>query len=198
MTARTPEQIAAIWTRLSGLACEIRDDETRAQYLAAWRARFDREVSAAAEVVAELPALHAQIPAEDGNYAWPEDISESERRLIMGVNRLIELRAQRAEIGQTIRDIMAVMKAAGFSTKAITATIRDIEADSEGREDHEATWALYRRVLGVKGPMSEAMLPSPIDARAARISTATQRRLSKAMVLIEARDVLMIGEGSDG
>lgn len=186
---RTPEARAALWKRLAALASAIRDDETRAQYLASWRARFDREVSAVGELSGGVEPLHAQIAALDGDYAWPEDQGESERRLIMGIRRLIELRAERAEISQTIRDGMAVMKAAGFDPKAINATIRDIEADSECREDHEALWALYRRVMGVKGPMTEAILPSPIDARQARITNAVQRRLSKAMVLIDARDV---------
>lgn len=38
---RTPEARAALWKRLAQLAGAIRDDETRAQYLAEWRARFD-------------------------------------------------------------------------------------------------------------------------------------------------------------
>ncbi|TXC73951.1 hypothetical protein FSZ31_04315 [Sphingorhabdus soli] len=39
--ARSPEAIAGIWSRLDGLARSIGDGETRAQYLAAWRTRFD-------------------------------------------------------------------------------------------------------------------------------------------------------------
>jgi DNA primase len=37
----TPEARAALWKRLAGIAGSIRDEETRAQYLADWRARFD-------------------------------------------------------------------------------------------------------------------------------------------------------------
>ncbi len=40
---RTPEARAALWKRLAKLAGQIRDDETRAQYLSAWRARFDAQ-----------------------------------------------------------------------------------------------------------------------------------------------------------
>lgn len=188
MTAMTPEARAALWQRLEDLARGIEHDETRAQYLAVWRARFDREVSAAADVAAPLPPLHAVIEAEEGGYAWPEEVSESERRLIMIVRGVMELRAQRAEISQMIRDRIAVAKAIGFDGKAINAVIRDLEADSAVREGHEALWALYRRVFGVKGPMNEAVLPSAIDARAAKVTNAVQRRLSKAMVLIEARE----------
>jgi hypothetical protein len=39
---QTPEQRAAVWGRLSELARSIVDDETRAQYLGVWRARFER------------------------------------------------------------------------------------------------------------------------------------------------------------
>jgi DNA primase len=38
---RTPEHRAALWKRLAALAGSIADDETRAQYLASWRARYD-------------------------------------------------------------------------------------------------------------------------------------------------------------
>jgi len=41
MTATTPESRAATWKRLGQLAGSIRDAETRAQYLAEWRGRFD-------------------------------------------------------------------------------------------------------------------------------------------------------------
>ena len=183
-----PEDRAGLWHRLSELAGTIRDDETRAQYLAMWRARYDREVSAAAQIEQTLPALHAQIPADDGEYSWPEEVDESERRLILIVQRAVELRRQRSEITQILSDLMALAKGAGFSTKAIGALCRDIEADAGVREDHEAIWALYRRVFGVKGPMTEAMLPSPADPRAVKITNAAQRRLSRAMVMIEARD----------
>lgn len=41
MTRATPEARAALWKRLAQLAGSIVDDETRAQYLAEWRRRFD-------------------------------------------------------------------------------------------------------------------------------------------------------------
>lgn len=40
-TPRTPEAKAALWKRLASLASAIEDAETRAQYLAEWRARYD-------------------------------------------------------------------------------------------------------------------------------------------------------------
>lgn len=41
MTASTPESRAALWKRFAQLAGSIRDQETRAQYLAEWRSRYD-------------------------------------------------------------------------------------------------------------------------------------------------------------
>lgn len=38
----SPEGRAALWKRLAGLAGAIRDEDTRAQYLAEWRSRFDK------------------------------------------------------------------------------------------------------------------------------------------------------------
>jgi DNA primase len=38
---RTPEAKAALWKRLARLATSVGDEETRAQYLADWRSRFD-------------------------------------------------------------------------------------------------------------------------------------------------------------
>lgn len=40
---RTPEQIAAVWAQLDARAAQIDDAETRAQYLAKWRGRYEAE-----------------------------------------------------------------------------------------------------------------------------------------------------------
>jgi DNA primase len=193
-----PESVAGVWQRLDALGRTIRDEETRGQYLAAWRARYEREVSLSAASAPPLPALHVQIEAAEGGYSWPDEQDESERRLIAIVQRGLELRRQRAEIGESLKDLLAVAKAIGFSAKAINAAFRDIEAVSGEREDHEALWALYRRVLGVKGPMTEAMMPPPADARAPKVVSAMQRRLSKAMVMIEARQIDGAAGATDG
>ncbi|MEI9928056.1 MAG: toprim domain-containing protein [Sphingomonas sp.] len=164
-----PEGVADIWRRLEASARTIRDDETRAQYLAAWRARFEREVSLSAASMPTLPPLHAQIEAEGGGYAWPEAEDESERRLIMITRRLLDIRRQRAELTRAANDVLAMAKAIGFDRNALNAVVRDIEADAAGREDHEAAWALYRRVLGVK-PYTNADgdMVVPLAGQAAR------------------------------
>ncbi|MGI9360946.1 MAG: DNA primase [Parasphingorhabdus sp.] len=154
-----PEAVAAIWNRLEGLTESIEDDETRAQYQAVWLARFNREVSAVHSVVKDR-ALDVYTKAEDGDYVWPETEDESERKLIMIVARMLELREQRRELSQTIADVRSMAKAIGFDGKTLTACCVAIEMDPSSREDSEMLLALYRKVLGIKGPMDEALLPS--------------------------------------
>lgn len=161
-----PEAVAAIWDRLEGLAAIISNDETRAQYLAVWRARFDRDVSAV-QSIAKEQALDVYVKADDGDYEWPEKENEAERKLVMIVERKLELRAQRREISQTDRDLTAMAKAIGFDGKTLTACCVALEADPSSREESEMLLALYRKILGIKGPMDEALLPSlsrPVSA----------------------------------
>lgn len=176
-----PEGIAAVWHELAELAGAIRDDETRAQYLALWRARFDREVSAVPMVAPET-ALHAATPAEAGDYAFPESEGDSAKRLIAIVRAKLRKRAEIAAIRDEIKDIDGMAKAIGFDTKAINAVIRDIESDlahgPAAREDAEMVRVLYRRTLGIRGPMNEAMLPQLVDARPRQVTQATRRRMT--------------------
>ena len=180
---QSPEAIAAIWHRLDTLARSIRDDETRVQYLARWRARFEREFPV---TTAPVPPLHALTRADDGEYVFPESENDSEARLHQIVRLVLRLRQDRRGINDEIKDALAMAKAIGFDPKSLGSVIRDIEADSAGREDHEALWALYRRVLGVQGPMQEAIMPPIIDARPARALSAPAKRLSHALALVEA------------
>jgi DNA primase len=159
--AISPEAVSAIWHRLEEMAQSIQDAETKAQYLGAWRARFEREVSHVAVAVPHL-AIDVYARSDDGSYVFPESEEEGERRLISVVRRKLELRAQRREISQVDRDLMSLAKSIGLSPKALTAMCVALETDPETREEHEAILALYRRVLGIKGPMSEAMMPPPL------------------------------------
>lgn len=192
--ARAPEQVAAIWAELSELAGAVRDDETRAQYLGQWRARYDRECSAL-PVVATDERLHAAVlaeGAEPGGYAWPESESESAARLIALARRVVKLRAERREITAEIADTLKMAEAIGFNKKELTAVIRDIESDlangSAVREEAEMVRVLYRRTLGVRGPLDEAMLPQAAEPRA-RAANAQIKRRAAQYALIEARAV---------
>lgn len=161
--AISPEAVSAIWHRLEEMAQSIEDAETKAQYLGAWRARFEREVSHVAVAVPHL-AIDVYSKAEDGSYVFPESEDDGERRLIAVVRRKLDLRAQRREISQVDRDLTSMAKSIGLSPKALTAMCVALETDPETREEHEAILALYRRVLGIKGPMSEAMMPPALPA----------------------------------
>jgi DNA primase len=182
---RSPEVIAGIWARLRGLAETIADAETRARYLAVWRARYERAFPVVANGRPE--PLHALVKADEGDYWFPEPENDSEKRLIMIVSRRLAIRRQIAELRADERDVMAMAQAIGFDPKGINQVVRDIEADPAKREDGEAQWALYRRVLGVRGPISEAILPSPVDARLPRQITATTRRRAAAMAIVDGR-----------
>ena len=203
MPERSPETVAAVWAELDELARGIADDETRAQYLGLWRARFERELSLAAQLVATV-ALHAMTPADpdpdhgdvpmkDGvAYAFPESESDSAARLIALVRRLLAKRAERKAITEEIGDALKMAEAIGFVKKEITEVVRNIESDlAHGpavREEAEMARVLYRRTLGIRGPMSAAMLPSVVDARP-RPASATIKRRATMNALIDARSL---------
>ena len=75
------------------MAAKIAHEELRGEYLAAWRARFERLVSGV-ERAGRRDALTTTVPSEDGQYRWPEAEDDSEKRLIAVVRRLLQLRLQ--------------------------------------------------------------------------------------------------------
>ncbi len=155
----TPEEISQIWQHLEQNAGQIEDIETRAQYFALWRSRFDREISGAGGV-AQKREIRSFTFSDDGDFAWPDDANESERRLLMILQQKLEYRAQRRAISQEEKALMAMAKAIGFDGPTITRICSDIEADASAREGKEALYATYRRVAGIKGPVDEALLPA--------------------------------------
>jgi DNA primase len=187
----SPEGTAAIWADLEDMAGGIADDETRLQYLGTWRARFEREISAAPQIVAAEP-LHAVRRADDGDYAFPDSESDSAAKLIAMVKRVLRLREERAAITEDIKEVMTLAELMGFSKKAITATVLEIESDLKNgpavREELEMNRVLYRRTLGIKGPLNEAMLPQVVDVAARRIGAGAGAKRKAAMhALIDAR-----------
>jgi len=186
-----PEALASIWAALAELGGGIADDDTRLQYLGTWRARFERELSTAPQIALAEP-LHAVRMAEDGDYAFPESESDSAAKLIAMVKRVLRLREERRGITEDITEIMKLAELMGFSKKAITATVAEIESDLKHgpavREEHEMNRVLYRRTLGIRGPLNEAMLPQVVDVAARRISTGAGAKRKAAMhALIDAR-----------
>ena len=158
----TPEDISGVWYSLETLAGHVADPETRVQYSAQWRARFEREVSAATPSVPDL-ALLTYRRAADGDYLFPDTENEAERRLIYIITNLLKLRASERAAVHPIREakktVKAMAKTIGLDGAALDAACKMIEMDPGLREEQEMTLALYRRVLGIRGPMLEAMLP---------------------------------------
>ena len=185
---RGPEATAAIWTELSELAGTIADAETRAQYLGEWRARFDRELSAVPQLAVAEP-LHSVTRTAEGDYAFPDSESDSAGRLIAIVRAALHKRAERKAITEELGDLMKMAAAIGFVKSEITAVLRDIESDLEHgpgvREEAEMARVLYRRTLGIPGPMNEAMLPQIVEGRA-RAASATIKRRAAQNALIDA------------
>ena len=169
----SPEDRAAVWEALAALAERIGHDELRGEYLAAWRARYERLVSGK-ERGGRVEALATVVVAEDGDYAWPEAEDESEKRLIAVVRRLLELRADERAAVEPIREerkfVRELAKMSGLRLPQVDAVVKMIEVDlaegsSAGRHDAESVLVLYRRVLAIEGPLTEAMLPVVVDAR---------------------------------
>jgi DNA primase len=184
-----PERIAAVWQQLADAAGQIADSETRAQYLGVWRSRFEREISALPQPVAAEP-LHAVLRSDDGEFVFPETEGDSARRLITLVRAVLKRREERRAITEEIGELMKMAELAGFQKKAITAVVREIESDLEHgsakREEDEMQHVLYRRVLGVRGPMDEAMLPQLVDGRP-RGAALPIKRKAAMHALIDAR-----------
>lgn len=169
-----PEAVSAIWYRLEEMAGSIEDAETQRQYLGVWRARFEREVSAVPSVTRAV-AVDAYTLSDDGKYAWPESEDAAERRLVLGMQHLLDFRAQKRAIAERERELLSMFRAMGYSPQQMRACAADIEADPATREEKEMVRALYRRVLGIKGPMTEAMLPESLPdglPRAKRLASA--------------------------
>jgi DNA primase catalytic core len=72
----SPEGRAALWVRLAGLAETVRDAETRSQYGAEWRARFDRSFPPLP------PGLTEADMVPDGRVTDPFGLGEEERARI--------------------------------------------------------------------------------------------------------------------
>lgn len=189
--ARGPEAVAAVWHRLDEWARAIADDDIRTAFLAAWRARYEREFLAAELSGLPVPVSYAHPQAhltgvwdEEHRYFWPDPVDDGERHLIRILREKLAIRAERKALTERNRDIDALAKLLGLDPAMINKTVADIEADPDVREGKEARWALYRRVAGVKGPMNEAMMPSLTDGRGARPPSAAAKRMAAVNAMI--------------
>jgi len=174
-----PEERAAVWQELSALAGQIAHEELRGEYLATWRSRYERLISGVDRAGRDM-ALHTVAPGDPAtsditgdDYRWPEPEDESEKRLVWVVQRLLQLRADERAALEPIREerkfVRELAKLAGLQRPQVDAVVKMIEADmlegsSAGRHATESVLVLYRRVLGIEGPLTEALLPVVIDA----------------------------------
>lgn len=170
----SPEDRAGVWEVLSDLAATIAHDELRAEYLATWRSRYERLVSGVERAGrdAVLSTVHpTEAVSSDWSgdeYKFPESEDDSEKRLIWLVRKLVELRLEELRLLEPIREerkwVREMAKLAGLNRPQMDAAVKAILADlaegsSAGRHDGESVLVLYRRVLGIKGPLTEALLP---------------------------------------
>jgi len=98
----TPEAISSLWARLEALAGSIRDGETRTQYLAAWRARYD----------AAFPSADPDDPILP-NGMEPEDATKREQALLAFLAERWWLDVVPALAGMETGRLKAVAVAAG-------------------------------------------------------------------------------------
>ena len=191
-----PDAVAAVWHRLEALAGTITDPETRGQYVAAWRARFDSELSLAARVMPRVADVAALRPADDveladgtvatPDYAFPDGPDESRRKLKMLTDRLLTLRGARADINDDIKSVLAVAKAMGFIASEINHVVRELEMDASMRMEREAVRVSYRRALGVVGPLTDALLPAITGERLHKAVQVADKRLSRTLAYLDA------------
>ena len=186
-----PEGRAAIWQVLADAASTIAHEETRGQYLGTWRARFDRRFP--------LVELAEDDDSGDARALRPFDVATmehlapdaAEKRLWAIARRMKALNEEARGIGEDKRELMKLAELSGFDPKALRALVKMIEDDekhgsSVPREEFEARLALYREVMGVRGPMTAAMLPRAVDPRPQRKLSGGVKRVDTAMRLIAA------------
>ncbi len=196
----TPETRAAIWQGLEAFAMAVQDAETRAGYLAAFRARFEADWplygATGGTVYVQLrgdgtpPPLAATSmrPADEGDYAWPDDDATSAARLMAGILRIEAIEEAMAELREERKFAQDMLKLAGFDIKAMRRVIAARKADPDARQAIEASEALYRQIAGVDGPMTLAMLPPPLDARPkGKALPAGARKAAKVAALLDMR-----------
>jgi DNA primase len=174
----SPETRAGVWEALAALAGQIAHDELRGEYLATWRSRYERLISGV-DRPGRGSALHTVSPTEIATGEWsgreyqfPESEDDSEKRLIWLVRKLVDLRLEELRLLEPIREerkfVRELAKMAGLQRGPMDAAVKAILADlaegsSAGRHDSESVLVLYRRVLAIGGPLTEALMPVVID-----------------------------------
>lgn len=191
---RDPEKTAAAWAQLERQAARIGNETFRREVLAHWRGRFDAELSVVPKVRPTLPEVteadfeRVGEEAGGGDDGGPID-SESADKLRQIAHYILSKRADRRDVNDEIRAATAMAKALGFTPKVLNAVVRQMEEDPAVRETFEAELACYRTALGIRGPMTAAMLPAIGAEQITRAAKVADKRMARTLALIDARDV---------
>lgn len=142
MTAYSPEHIAAIWQELERQAARIQHEETRAQYLTAWRAKYD-------EFFPRWLSDTEIVTLPDWEHVG--EISPREKRLAAKVSEdwLYRQKVDVADDAQVKRFSFEIGRrvAAGFMSEAEGDDARLAMLGDAGKETGaRAAWARGRRV----------------------------------------------------
>lgn len=192
---RNPETTAAAWSRLEAQAARIGNETFRREVLAHWRGRFDAELSIAPRVRPTLPEITAEdeeAAAErleaypDGEVTIDGDSAEKLRQI---AHYILSRRADRRDVNEEIKHALSMAKALGFTPKVINAVVKQIEEEPGVRETFEAELACYRNALGVRGPMTAAMLPPIGVEQMTKAAKVADKRMARSLALIDARGV---------
>lgn len=192
---RNPETTAAAWSSLEAQAARIGNETFRREVLAHWRGRFDAELSLAPRVRPMLPEITAddeEAAAERGEFLRDDAAaidSDSAEKLRQIAHFLLARRADRRDINDEIKHGVAMAKALGFTPKVLNAAVRQMEEDPGVRETFEAELACYRTALGIRGPMTQAMLPAIGAEQVTKAAKVADKRMARTLALMDARDV---------
>lgn len=149
-----PESWAAVWQQLKAYGEQIRDADIRHLTLKDWRTSWE---------------IACGFDDSAGDGAIDKD-------LLTFIERVERLDAEIADIRADRRDVRSEAKAHGYDMKAFDAVLRARRQDRQDRIENEEMIVVYRDAVGLGGPLSAAMRPSPLAEPVARKS----QRKSKA------------------
>jgi len=169
----TPEAWAAVWQQLKAYGEQIADPDVRYLTLQDWRAQWEA-------------ACGFDDASGDGHI---------DADLVGFVERIERLIEERRGINEDIRAVRAEAKVQGYDPKAIDAVLKARRQPVHDRIESEAVIVVYRDAVGLGGPLSAAMRPSPLAEPAARKSSKLRgaapppptRRIEAMTDMIEGR-----------
>ncbi len=203
-----PEAWSAVWKRLADWAGAIVDEDTRALTLMHWRRRWE----VAAELIGDLQIGVPKKLLSGYDDPDSDEVEEGEHWFIDGALNFAggDERAQGivkwlvgefddiAAIQTDIKFRLSMAKEMGFDPPMLRKMARAVIQDRDKpdvRVLKEAREAAYRRAIGLKGPMTEEMMPPPFAVKALGQDGAPVRALPPPTRRIEAMTDMIEGRG---